>query len=139
MYKCNSCGRFFDEPNYKTTTYGEYYGAEDPYRQTLLLALCPHCGEEDDMEECGENEQYVDDLWKDIKVLKATRTFGSSFKMSDDYFDDIVYDFRNGLYDYDDALIACDQLIKEVMLEEDRKASWDSLSKQLSQVKENTK
>lgn len=133
MYKCNKCGEYFNKPKYKTTTYGSYYGAEDPYNQTLDIAYCPYCDEENDFEECCENEQYVEDLWKDIRKLDNYN------KVLDSYFSYIVDDFRDDLYDYESALVACDDVIKDYMLEEDRKYSWDSLSKQLNQIKENTK
>ena len=50
MFKCNSCGKIFDEPyNYSVEeSRGEYWGI--PCTETMYYSECPHCGEDDFVE-----------------------------------------------------------------------------------------
>lgn len=53
MFKCNCCGRTFDEPDSYTENVGEFWGAP-AYEE---FSCCPYCGD-DCFEEFREPEFY---------------------------------------------------------------------------------
>ena len=57
-YKCNNCGRTFQEPDIQQTSYESYYGVSDlfPNSTPLSLSVCPCCGD-DDIEEIYEDDE----------------------------------------------------------------------------------
>lgn len=60
MYKCEHCGRVFDEPDIRHDTYESYCGVGSlfPDSHGYDYNVCPHCGSED-FDEFYEEEEDV--------------------------------------------------------------------------------
>ncbi len=125
MYRCNRCHEVFTEPDYRTTTYGEYYGAEDPYNQKLHIEVCPYCGEEENFSECADPDadEYRDDLILDIRDLD------NYDKLDESDFDDIISDYVSGCYSYDEALEEAKKLIQDYLTEEEMMKESDDMKR----------
>lgn len=63
MYRCPSCGRIFEEPNYTETYWECEYGVSSWFdsRHTVTFADCPRCGEAIDVELDAWDESYEED------------------------------------------------------------------------------
>lgn len=47
MYRCPNCGKEFEEPSIRITSYEDYFGIWYPDRHELILNICPYCGSEE--------------------------------------------------------------------------------------------
>ena len=63
MYRCPSCGRIFEEPEYETVCFEELYGVGSmfPDRHYGTFASCPRCGGAIDIEYDIYDEEYDDE------------------------------------------------------------------------------
>lgn len=63
MYKCPSCGKVFEDPEYETICMEEYCGVSSMFedRHYATFANCPQCGESIDIELDAWDESYEDD------------------------------------------------------------------------------
>lgn len=74
-YFCSRTGYFYEENEVEQyeTTYGAYFGAEDPYATPLTLLRCPMCGSLE--QECSDEavwwnrEEYEDESEESEYVL----------------------------------------------------------------------
>lgn len=63
-FECDNCAAIFDEPEIRTTTYGRYFGAEDPGGTEYRYPVCPACGAED-VSETNITEEEIE-MYRDI-------------------------------------------------------------------------
>lgn len=77
-YKCNDCGKKFDEPKMLQTTYEHYYGVEELFgnRTQLELLVCPYCQSEN-YDEIKETEMLP------LKELRKLAGFKSQQSLAD--------------------------------------------------------
>lgn len=58
-YKCDACDTITDFPDVHKTTYGDWFGADDPKRTPLEIPKCPFCGELESLYELDD----FDEMW----------------------------------------------------------------------------
>lgn len=56
MYRCQNCGRRFDEPNYMEYYAEDFFGVGSWFdsKNTIIVRECPCCGSDDIEEICDE-------------------------------------------------------------------------------------
>lgn len=107
MYKCNNCGKIFEEPEIIKTTYEHYYGVSNllESRTDLSYEACPYCTDES-FDEVHDYNVRVLKIYKENDIIKF------QFEITDKYDDDLYVKDEEV---YDEKDIPSELVLKEII------------------------